>query len=242
VRLSVLLTIVACCLLRAEDPWIGSWKVVWASASFDGEDRLTISQTPEGLQFVETGQPERILRRVAEHTDEYSFVHEDHTDRVRCSISADGLELTMTWKARNGRETVAVFDRFGGTPAGAEPRIGEWMYNQPKSTIRTAAVMTFKPSVEGTLSYQGGAAAYTAAFDGTGHPIKGHWKARTVTLKRIDDRTFEETLRDANGDEVQVRRIAASGDGKELTFVVTGTFPVGRGHRKVILRKQAPSQ
>jgi hypothetical protein len=68
---------------------------------------------------------------------------------------------------------------------------------------------------------------YTAQFDGKDVPIKGG-VLETVSLKRLDDHTFERTGK-IKGDVVETSTWKLSPDGKTLTVTTKGKVPQGQG-------------
>jgi hypothetical protein len=238
-RTLVFLTLLAGSLPGATDPWIGAWKVVWASASHDNPSRLTVSRTADGLQLNEQGKPAQKLRAVDATATEYTLQLKTHVHNIRFSSGPDGRELTITTRCpQNPGPSVALYDRIDVSVEDGSPA-GVWIFDSAKSSPGTPP-RVFEAVEGGKLRFGLSEAepAYTAAFDGKDYPLTGNAGTRTVSLKRIDYRTFEESLRDAEGKEVQVRRVAVSEDGNEMKITHTGMFPAGRGHRMLILRKQ----
>ena len=62
--------------------------------------------------------------------------------------------------------------------------------------------------------------SYTAKLDGKDYPVKGAYFYNSVSLKRVDDHTIEETDK-RDGKVVEVARISVSPDGKKMTVVAT---------------------
>jgi hypothetical protein len=60
---------------------------------------------------------------------------------------------------------------------------------------------------------------YSAKVDGKDYPYHGSYTYDTVSLKRIDDHTIEETAK-RGGRIIEVTRLSVSPDGKTLTSVV----------------------
>ena len=59
---------------------------------------------------------------------------------------------------------------------------------------------------------------YTANFDGKEYPVKGSYAYDTVSLKRLGDRSFEETDK-LKGNVIEIDTWTVSSDGKTLTVV-----------------------
>ena len=62
--------------------------------------------------------------------------------------------------------------------------------------------------------------SYTAKFDGKDYPYKGDPGTTSVSLKKIDANTIEETDK-RNGKVTAVIHIAVSADGKTMKFAIT---------------------
>ncbi|HTG61943.1 MAG TPA: hypothetical protein VMG63_21360 [Terriglobia bacterium] len=60
--------------------------------------------------------------------------------------------------------------------------------------------------------------SYTARLDGKDSPVKGAYGWDSVSLKRLDDSTIEETDK-RNGKVVEVVKMTVSPDGKKMTVV-----------------------
>ena len=58
--------------------------------------------------------------------------------------------------------------------------------------------------------------SYDAKFDGKDYPVKGPNAARTVSLKKVNDRSIDLTIK-RDGKIVGVNHMTVSADGKTLT-------------------------
>ena len=63
-------------------------------------------------------------------------------------------------------------------------------------------------------------ATYTAKLDGTDSPFKGSYSTDTVSVKKIDAHTIEETDK-RGGQVVEVDKLTVSANGKTMTVVET---------------------
>ena len=128
----------------------------------------------------------------------------------------------------------------GSASAQSDPAIGTWKLNvaksryspgpAPKSNVITivAAGDTLKISSQGTDGDgKPTATSYTATFDGKDNPMTGNPAYDTVSHKRIDANTTEQT-RKKEGKTVQtaVRKISA--DGKTMTVTSRGKTAGGK--------------
>jgi ABC-type transport system substrate-binding protein len=79
---------------------------------------------------------------------------------------------------------------------------------------------------------------YTAQYDGKESPVTGNANADLISLKRVNDRTVEATLKKGGKVTTNARRVV-SGDGKTLTITITGTNAQGQNVRNVqVFEKQ----
>lgn len=132
---------------------------------------------------------------------------------------------------------IDVYDRMAAGNDANDRLAGGWIRSAAKTTIRQGGSRIFAVSPSGGLRFQGGL-RYTAEFDGKDYPVTGSFTTQKVSLRRIDGRTFEEVFKDGAGKELNVRRVAVSQDGTEMTFTHVGAVSSGRGHRLLVLRKQ----
>lgn len=136
-------------------------------------------------------------------------------------VSADGKTLKRTFEEHlnaNGEVTTSTYmlSRVGDPEPGAHALSGQWKVE--KSTSETP--MTFTWAMKGdSLMFKGNdGSGYNAKFDGKDYPYMGDPGTTSVVLKKIDDKTFEETDK-LNGEVVWVTQYSISPDGKTLTLV-----------------------
>jgi hypothetical protein len=122
---------------------------------------------------------------------------------------------------------------------------GTWKLDAAKSTFSPGPgpkSMTVTYSIVGTdgmkivdVAPADGAAQHwemTPHYDGKEYPVTGNPNADTISLKKVDDRTGESTMK--KGGKVtstNVRKLSA--DGKVLTITSTGTTVDGKPRKDV---------
>ncbi len=130
-----------------------------------------------------------------------------------------------------------------GAVAGAEPPpvyVGTWKLDlarskydpgpPPRSVTQTIeAVDGGMRQVSDSVGADGkaGHSEYTAAFDGKDHPIQGNPRADSISIRKVDERTFEWAMK-KGGAVVESGRTVYSADGKTRTQVYTGAGADGR--------------
>jgi hypothetical protein len=139
----------------------------------------------------------------------------------------------------------------GPVRAQSDPAVGTWKLNAaksryspgpaPKSNVITiaAAGETLKVSSQGMdADNKPTATNYTATFDGKGSPIKGAPAYDSVSHKRIDANTTEQT-RLKEGKTVQTATRKISADGKTMTITTVGKTDDGKAlHNVAVYEKQ----
>lgn len=140
------------------------------------------------------------------------------------TVSDDGN--TLTWKQithqENSNQTVSIeatYTRIGKAPAGANGTSGSWRINKEKVS-ENHLIFTYKSSGDALSLSEPAGESYTAKLDGKDYPAKGSYIYNSVSLRRVDERTIEETLK-RDSKVVQVNKMTVSPDGKKATIVMT---------------------
>lgn len=107
-----------------------------------------------------------------------------------------------------------MFFRVSKGPAGSHALSGSWEMRTIKNTASPGPSTTYQTTKNGLkMSARGG--GYDAKFDGRDFPVQGDTARGTVSVKRIDDGTIEETYKQ-DGKVVRTDRTTVSGDGKSI--------------------------
>jgi uncharacterized protein YcnI len=125
--------------------------------------------------------------------------------------------------------------------AQTDPTLGHWKLNlakskydpgpPPKSEMRTYEA-SGKNGIKGRFDRVDAAGktitiTYDAQYDGKDVPYTGAPDADTISLRRVDARTIDATLK-KNGKAVQTTKAVTSADGKTRTLTTTGTNAAGQ--------------
>jgi hypothetical protein len=139
------------------------------------------------------------------------------------TVSSDGNTLTVksTSHPKDSEspiQTEVTYARTATGPAGSNATSGSWRVN--KVNQNEAALTTTYKWVDGQLSMsQPTGENFTAKLDGHDYPYNGSYGVDTVSLRRVDDHTIEETDKRA-GKVISVNTISIAPDGKTMTEVV----------------------
>jgi hypothetical protein len=132
------------------------------------------------------------------------------------------MTVKSTSYPQNSDQTVsaeATFTRVGKAPAGANGTSGSWRINKVQAS-ESDLLTTYKSSGDELSMSEPTGESYTAKVDGKDYPVKGAYSYNAVSLKRVDDRTIEETDK-RDGKIVGVSKMTVSPDGKKMTQVYT---------------------
>jgi hypothetical protein len=109
--------------------------------------------------------------------------------------------------------------RVAKGPAGSHAISGSWRTSKMDSVSDNG--LTFTNKVEGdSLSVSSPTGqSYTAKLDGTEAPYKGDPGTTSVSVKKVDKNTIEETDK-RDGKVISVARMTVAADGKSMTIAV----------------------
>ncbi len=139
-------------------------------------------------------------------------------------VSADGNTLKFEFTDSSATNADPVTGKGENTrvakgPAGSHAVSGSWRTVKMESVSDNGLMFTYK--VEGdslTMSNRTGQ-SYTAKLDGTEAPYKGDPGTTSVSVKRLEKNTIEETDK-RDGKVIIVSRMTIAADGKTMTIVV----------------------
>ncbi|HEY2472187.1 MAG TPA: hypothetical protein VGI45_30650 [Terracidiphilus sp.] len=174
-------------------------------AKADGTDQAVTGQTYDTINVKEVD-----ANNIAVTTKKDGKVINDQTR----AVSADGKTLTVKTSSHpaTGDQVVtatATGKRTGVKPSGVHATSGEWQIvkvvesdNGLTTTYKTAGDQLTMSAPTGET--------YTAKLDGTDAPVTGAYGFDTVSLKKVNDHTVEETEK-RNGAVVEVNTMTVSG-------------------------------
>lgn len=145
------------------------------------------------------------------------------TAAVARTASQDGNTLTTEWSSvsDNGAETHGTFTstRVGDAPAGVNKVSGTWHPEKIDDASQNGLTFTYKVTADGLTMTDLLGDSYTAKCDEKDYPFKGDPGTTSVSLKKIDDNTIEETDK-RDGKVISVSTMTVAADGKTMKLVV----------------------
>jgi hypothetical protein len=219
----------------------GTWRLNTQSAQFKGNDKYSlqngmyrcetcvpkIAVKADGKEHKVAGSPYTDTTQVNEvndHTVEISSKKGGKPSiKMKLTASDDGKTLTTDWSfiSESGKEGSGkvISERVGDAPAGANKVSGEWHANKFDDASDSVTTFTYKVTADGISMSDPTGDSYTAKLDGKDYPYKGDPGTTSVTLKKIDENTIEETDK-RNGKVISVARMTVGPDGKTMKINV----------------------
>lgn len=130
------------------------------------------------------------------------------------TVSPDGKTVTdefASWKM------TAV--RVAKGPAGSHALSGSWRPWKMEITSDKDLFLTYKLHGDFVSMNRPTGQSYTANLDGADSPYNGASDTNSVSVKRIDENTIEETYK-RDGKAINIARMTMAPDGKSMTLVV----------------------
>lgn len=181
----------------------------------DGQDHAVTGEPYDTLSVKEVDS-----KSIALTTKKGGAIDSEQTR----TVSANGKLLTVSITAhpKDGGAPVVTevtATRVGIAPSGVQATSGNWKIEKVKQSDN-GLTTTYKSSGDELTMTTPTGESYTAKLDGTDAPVKGAYGFDTVSLKKIDARTIEETDK-RDGKVVDVAKMTVSPDGKKMTIVDT---------------------
>ena len=239
-RLVLLLLLVPATLL-AQNAFDGTWRTDPHSTQVIGHDNYLLQNgvykcsscvpkievKADGQDHQVTGSPyyDTVNVRVdSDHSIEIVYKKNSKpTQTNKVTASDDGKTSTteFTFTTEGGQQGNGKFTstRVGTVPENANKISGEWQPERLESASESVVTITYKVVDNGLSMTDQQGDSYTAKFDGKDYPVKGDPGTTSVSLKKVDDNTIEETDK-RNGKVISIARMTVQPDGKTMSVAV----------------------
>jgi hypothetical protein len=143
-------------------------------------------------------------------------------------VSPDGRSATFEFTDNSQTNTDPIIGKGsmvrvgkGKLPAGAHAISGSWRISKLESLSDNALTFTLKVEGDTLTMTSSTGQSYSAKLDGTDAPYKGDPGVSSVSVKRLSDKTFEETDK-RDGKAIRVKRMMIyPADLKTVNTIVT---------------------
>ena len=227
--------------LFGQSAFDGTWRLNTQSAQFKGNEKFSLQ---DGMWQCDTcvpkiavkadGKDQNVsespyydainVREVDDHTVEITNKRgEKVSGTAKMTASDDGKTLTTEWSfvSQTGQQGSGKYNsaRVGDAPAGANKVSGTWHPEKIEGVSENVSMFTYKVTGDGMSMSDPVGDSYTANFDGKDYPYKGDPGTTSVSLKKIDANTIEETDK-RNGKVISVAHMTIGPDGKTMKITV----------------------
>jgi hypothetical protein len=225
----------------AQKAFDGTWRLNKDSAQIKGNDKFSLQDgvyrcdtcvpkvvvKADGQEHKVSGSPYYDTTAVKEVNDHSIEIETKKNGKpagtTKLDASDDGKTLTTEWSfiSENGAEGHGKFtsDRVGTLPTGANKISGEWHPDKIEEASDTATNLTYKVTADDFSMSDPVGDSYTAKFDGKDYPYKGDPGVTSVSLRKLDENTVEETGK-RNGKVIYVSTMTVNADGKTMKVKV----------------------
>jgi hypothetical protein len=225
----------------AQSAFEGTWRVSMQSGEIKGHEKYLLqngvwhceSCAPKedikadgkphkvtGSPYFDTATVNVVNDRTIEITSEKNG---KPSGKSKMTVSEDGKTLTsdFSFVSEGGQEgsMATVYDRVGDIPAGGNKVSGTWQQTKLENASESVVKFTYKVTEDGLSMSDPLGDSYSAKFDGQEYPYKGDPGTTSVSLKKIDENTIEETDK-RNGKVITVSRMTVGTDGKTMKISV----------------------
>lgn len=182
----------------------------------DGTDQAVTGQAYDTLSVREVDAKTLAFTAKKGGTSEF--------DQTR-TVSANGKTLTVKTTSHpmngNGGDVTAevTASLVGPAPAGVHAVSGSWKSEKIQQSDN-GVLTTYKSKGDELSMTTPTGVSFTAKLDGSDASVNGSYSYNTVSLKKIDAHTIEETEK-RDGTVISVSKMTVSADGKKMTVVST---------------------
>ena len=219
-----------------QDAFNGTWKIKLDSAKMPEKPdqimlhngRYTCSTCVPKVDVKADGTDQKVAGAKIYDTMSVQSVN-DHQVKIVTKKDGKVIGEETTTVAPDGNTAVTEFtdhppqggpvtgkvttERVGKAAAGASPISGSWRMKKVDTVSDNGLTITFKGTADGLQMSTPTGESYDAKFDGKDYPIKGSRAAEMVSLKKVDARTIEETIK-RDGKVIATSHMSVASDGK----------------------------
>lgn len=251
----------------ADSPFDGTW--VWDTDSTQLSTRPDVYLLDQGVYHCESCIPPL---QVPADAKEHPVVGQSNYDALTVTVvDAAVVKVAMTKSgklvnlhtltvAQDGKQLIdqtedhstanpivqrVQAERVTYGPPSSHLISGSWRQTKIESVSETGTTVTLKVTAEDISFKDPSGVGYEARFDGKDYPMTGVNSDTMVSVRLLDERTFEETAKH-DGKVESVIRLTVAADGKTAEYVYDdrrqGTVTRGRLHKKLSAAGEAAAQ
>ncbi len=246
-------------LAMAQSAFDGTWKVDVKTAQFPTKPDVFLLQ--DGMYHCKTCVPPIDVKTDGQDqkVEGYPYfdmmsvkVVDDHTIETTTKKNGKTNGTSKTWVSPDGNSLMFEFSDSSATsgdpvtgkgeetrvakgPAGSHAISGSWRIAKMENMSDNGLAFTYKVEGDSLTMTNPTGQSYTAKLDGTDAPYKGDPGTTSVSVKRVDKNTIEETDK-RDGKVITVSRMTVSADGKSMAIAFDDKLHGTTG--KIMAQKQ----
>lgn len=241
VTLAGLLVALLAAAVMAQSPFDGTWKINLGAVPLPTKPTVWLLQDgiyhckscvpaievkADGRDQHVTGQPYDTLsvRIVDDRTiDEIEKKNGKTVSAEEFTVSPDGSSVTDDYPRGSDTNTLpviakVVMTRIAKGPMGSHAISGSWQTSKIENVADQWLLFTLKVEGDSLEFSRPTGQSYAAKLDGTDALVNGDPDSNSVSVKRINENTIEETDK-RDGKVLNISRMTVAPDGKTMTIV-----------------------
>jgi hypothetical protein len=222
----------------AQSPFDGTWRLNTNDAQVNVTEKFLVQGglfscaacDPPIKDFKADGQPHKApgapyydtatVRIIDEYTVEFTTTKNGKpAGHTRYTVAHDNLTAKReeNFVSENGQQNqeTDLWKRTAAGPPGAHKLSGTWQPVKVESASDSIRDITYKATATGLTMHDGQGDSYEAKFDGQDYPYNGDPGTTSVSLKKIDDHTIEESYK-RDGKVITIWRWTIQPGGKTM--------------------------
>lgn len=255
----LLLSLLTPGLAMAQSAFDGTWKVDMKTAQFPTKPEVYLLQN--GMYHCKTcipaiaikadGQDQKVTGHPYFDTMNIKLV-DDRTIEELDKKNGKTVASSKSWVSPDGNKMMFEFSDSSATsgdpvtgkgeatrvakgPAGSHAISASWRTAKMENVSDNGLTFTYKVDGDSLTMSNPTGQSYTAKLDGSDAPYKGDPGTTSVSLKRVDKSTLEETDK-RDGKTINVSRMTVAADGKSMTIAFDDKLRGTTG--KIVAQKQ----
>ncbi len=226
----------------AQSAFDGTWRLNTNDAQVNVTQKFLLKDglyscsacDPPIKDFKADGQPHKAtgspyydavtVREIDDHTVEFTSTKNGKpAGHSKLVVSEDNKKATrdeifISESGQQNHET-DVWKRTESGPPGANKISGAWQPEKIENASDSLRDTTYWVTKNGLAMHDGQGDSYDAKFDGKDYPYNGDPGTTSVSLKKIDDNTIEESDK-RNGKVITIWRMTVDPDGRTMKLAI----------------------
>jgi hypothetical protein len=238
-RLLLALVVLTPAMVFAQGPFDGVWRLNLQNTQYIGKENYRlqngmfqcstcdpkIDTKADGTDHPLTGSPYADalnVRVVDDRTVAIVFKKGGKvTGKTSYVVSQDGQTLSTdgAFTTQSGQEIAIKYPakRVEAGEGSAHRISGVWQPGKLESLSENVMLVTYKTTGDSFSMSDKAGNSYTARFDGKDYPYKGDPGITTVSIRKVDANTIEETFK-RDGKPIGINRMTVAANGREMSI------------------------